>query len=83
MFFTTLSAIDDQNFLHREDTVERPKVLLHNILEGAFAHYDDNGKESAQTVNHKLCHRFTLPINKQYFTSLKKADVLLELCNQN
>ena len=22
-------------------------------------------------MNHKLCHRFTLRINKQYFTSLK------------
>ena len=32
---------------------------------------DDNEKENAQTMNPKLCHRFTLRINKQYFTSLK------------
>ena len=54
-----------------EYTIIKPKVLLHNISESALALYDDNEKENAQTMNHKLCHRFTLRINKQYFTSLK------------
>ena len=54
--FTTLSALDDVKFskfvyLHREDTVIKPKVLLHNISESAFALYDDNGKENEQTMN--------------------------------
>ena len=28
-------------------------------------------KEIAQTMNKKLCHHFTMRINKRYFTSLK------------
>ena len=58
-------------YLPSEDTVIKPKVLLHNVSKSAFALHDDNGKENAQSMNHKLCHRFTLRINKQYFTSLK------------
>ena len=54
-----------------EDTVIKPKVLLHNISESALALYDDNRKEIAQTMNQKLCHHFTMRINKRYFTSLK------------
>ena len=30
-----------------------------------------NRKEIAQTMNQKLCHHFTMRINKRYFTSLK------------
>ena len=44
---------------------------MHNISESALALYDDNRKETAQTMNQKLCHHFTMGINKRYFTSLK------------
>ena len=54
----------------RGSTTEIPS-FIYNISDSAFALYADNGKENAQTMNHRLCHRFTLRINKQYFISLK------------
>ena len=76
--FTIVSALYDENFqnqfisIERTQSVIKPDALWHNtcISESAFALYDENRKENAQTMNHQLCHRFTLRINKQNFTSL-------------
>ena len=71
MAVCAFSTFMGKNECHIWISMQMLTLYIYILSESALALYDDNEKENAQTINHKLCHRFTLRINKQYFTSLK------------